>query len=296
MAPGETRSIGARSIVVATHNLMHGLRIDALLPHYVDLRDREGLDLLCLQEDRYVRQGEDGYLDGERPSARIAAALGAGYQVIHDDGCPGLAFVIDGRSFGCEARGALPLPRLAALSWFERRYIIGGKAKQKHALYARLDARGGAAGGLTAICFHLDTAGGNRHRQAQVRALAEAAVARDLQRRLVVCGDTNAFAWRRRAAALPALLAPLAALGATDADVQAGPDGAARPTHYFARQHEPKLPHRIGVLLGKAGLDIPLRYDVVCTNLPVESRGQTVTPDSDHDLVWARVALQSQSS
>jgi endonuclease/exonuclease/phosphatase family metal-dependent hydrolase len=274
---------------------MHGLRVEALLPHYTDLRDREGLDLLCLQEDRYVRQGEDGYLDGERPSARIAAALGAGYEVVRDDGCPGLAFVIDGRSLGCAAQGAIPLPRLTALSWFERRYIVGGKTRQKHALFARLFARrDGAAGGVTAICFHLDTAGGNRHREAQVRALAEAAVARDLHRRLVVCGDTNAFAWRRRAAALPALLAPLGALGATDADVEAGRGGGARPTHYFARQHEPKLPHRVGVLLGKVGLDIPLRYDVVCTNLPVQSRGQTVTPDSDHDLVWARVAVESR--
>ena len=33
-------------------------------------------------------------------------------------------------------------------------------------------------------------------------------------------------------------------------------------------------------------------YDIVCTNLPVSERGQVVTPDSDHDLVWARIAPQ----
>jgi endonuclease/exonuclease/phosphatase family metal-dependent hydrolase len=286
--------VAPRSVVVATHNLMHGLRVDALVPHYVALRDSEGLDLLCLQEDRYVRQGRaggasgEGYLDGDRPSGRIAAALGAGYEVVRDDGCPGLAFVIDRSTFGCEGLGAIPLPRLTSLSWFERRYIVGGKTKQKYALYARLAARG-AAGAMTAICFHLDTAGGNRHRQDQLRGLAEALVAQDLHARLVVCGDTNAFSWRRRAGALSSLLAPLTALGARDAEA----DEASRPTHYFARQHEPKLPHRVGVLLGKVGIDIPLRYDVVCTNLAVESRGQTVTPDSDHDLVWARVALEA---
>jgi endonuclease/exonuclease/phosphatase family metal-dependent hydrolase len=283
----------ARSIVVATHNLMHGLRVEALLPHYVELREREGLDLLCLQEDRYVqRDAADGYVDGDQPSARIAAALGAGYEVVRDDDCPGLAFVIDRRTFGCEERGAIPLPRLSSLSWFERRYIVGGRTKQKYALFVRLGARG-AAGAVTAISFHLDTAGGNRHRQAQMRALAEALVARELHQRLVACGDTNAFAWRRRPATLSSLLAPLAALGATDPAV--GSDSDARPTHYFARQHEPKVPHRIGVILGKLGIDIPLRYDVICTTLPVQSRGQTVTPASDHDLVWARVALQSPS-
>src|SRR5450432_3592463 len=44
--PGTTR------LVVATHNLMHGLRTGALIPHYLALRESEGLDLLCLQEDR----------------------------------------------------------------------------------------------------------------------------------------------------------------------------------------------------------------------------------------------------
>ena len=78
------------------------------------------------------------------------------------------------------------------------------------------------------------------------------------------------------------MLAPLAALGAED-------PGTA-PTHYFARQNEPKVPHRVGVLLGKLGIDLPRRYDVVCTNLPVSARGQVATPDSDHDLVWARIA------
>ena len=45
------------------------------------------------------------------------------------------------------------------------------------------------------------------------------------------------------------------------------------------------------MLLGKLGLDIPLRYDVVCTNLTVTERGQVVTPASDHDLVWASIDL-----
>jgi len=259
---------------VGTHNLMHGRQLDALIAQYRELRDGEGLDLLCLQEDRYI-----GGEPGERPSARVAQALGDSYRVVRDDGCRGLALVVDDRTLSTARSGIIPLPRLASLSWFERRYIVGGKTKQKHALWVELSARGGPR--FTAVSFHLDTAGGHRQRACQIAALAAALAERGFDRRLLACGDTNAFSWRRDRRALDALLAPLGAFGASDPET--------RPTHHFARQNEPMIPHRIGVALGKIGLDIPLRYDVVCTNLAVEARGQVVTPGSDHDLVWARL-------
>jgi hypothetical protein len=263
-------------LLIASHNLMHGLRLPALIPHYVALRDERGLDLLCLQEDRFLTD-EDA-----RPSTRIAAALGPDYIVVRDDGCPGLAFVADARTLACDAQATVPLPLLPTLNAFERLYIVGGKTKQKFMLLAELHTRGSGAR-FAAACFHLDTAGGNAHRTRQVDAIAGALRARELHQAFVACGDTNAFAWRRQPEALRVLLGPLAALGAVD------PETA--PTHYFARQNEPKLPHRIGVLLGNLGIDIPRRYDVVCTNLPATERGRVVTPDSDHDLVWARIAV-----
>jgi endonuclease/exonuclease/phosphatase family metal-dependent hydrolase len=273
----------SENIVVASHNVMHGLRLPALLAHYRALADRPGLDLLCLQEDRLLESG-----DGRRPSAAIAGALGGSYQALRDDGCPGLAVVIDSRKLACEAMAVVPLPRLASLSWFERLYVIGGKTKQKYVLIADLRTRATGVG-FAAVCFHLDTAGGNRHRLAQVEAIALALEQRGFHRRFVACGDTNAFAWRRQGEALGRLLAPLAAFGAADCEMPQ--ETARRPTHYFARQNEGKLVHRTGVLLGKLGLDLPLPYDVVCTNLPVVRRGQVDTPDSDHDLVWARVSI-----
>ena len=275
MSPTSERS--QDSLVVASHNLMHGLRLEALIAHYVALRDEQGLDLLCLQEDRFLSDGE------ELPSARIAAALGPDYRVVRDDGGPGLGFFHDTRVLTCAGQAIVPLPLLAALNAFERLYIVGGKTKQKFLLLAEWRTRAGGGAPLATACFHLDTAGGNAHRATQVAAIAAALRDRELHRAFVACGDTNAFAWRRQAEALRALLAPLAALGADD-------PGTA-PTHYFARQNEPKVPHRVGVLLGKLGIDLPRRYDVVCTNLPVSARGQVVTPDSDHDLVWARIAL-----
>jgi endonuclease/exonuclease/phosphatase family metal-dependent hydrolase len=265
------------SIVAATHNVMHGRRLEALVPQYLDLRDRQGLDLLCLQEDRFL-----GGEAGARPSALIAAALGDSYHVVRDDGARGLALILDGRRLSCAESGIIPLPRLASLSWFERRYIVDGKAKQKHALWAQLAAHGAPA--FSAVSFHLDTAGGQRQRAAQTGALAGALAERGFHQRLVACGDTNAFSWRRGRRTLDALLAPFAAFGAADPET--------RPTHHFARQNEPMIPHRIGVALGKIGLDIPLRYDVVCTNLAATERGQVVAPGSDHDLVWARLLLR----
>ena len=263
-------------IVVATHNLMHGLRLPALIPHYVALRDEQGLDLLCLQEDRFLTDGVD------LPSAQIAAALGPSYRVVRDDSCPGLAFVHDARTLTCAAQAIVPLPPLATLNAFERLYIVGGKTKRKEVLLAEWQPPAGDRG-FASACFHLDTAGGNAHRATQVEAIAAALRERDHHRAFVACGDSNAFAWRRHPEALRRLLEPLAALGAVDPGTQ--------PTHYFARQNEPKLPHRVGVLLGRLAIDIPRRYDVICTNLAAPERGQVVTPDSDHDLVWARIAI-----
>jgi hypothetical protein len=267
---------GGPWICIGTHNLMHGLRLGSLIPHYLALRDEYGLDLLCLQEDRFLIEGS------EPPSSQIAAALGPDWRVVREDACGGLAFVIDERALACDGFAAEPLPLLAALNAFERTYIVGGKTNQKYVLLAELRARAGGAP-FAAACFHLDTAGGNAHRATQVEAIAAALRARGRHARFIACGDSNAFAWRRQPEALRRLLEPLTALGAAD------PESA--PTHYFGRQNEPKLPHRIGVLLGKLGIDMPRRYDVVCTNLPVAARGQVVTPDSDHDLVWARVAV-----
>jgi endonuclease/exonuclease/phosphatase family metal-dependent hydrolase len=277
----------ARALVVATHNLMHGLRIEALVAHYLALREAEGLDLLCLQEDRYLTG--PGASGDERPSARIVAALGAPYELVREDACPGLCFIYDSRTLRCRSRSVVALPRLGSLSWFEKLYIVGGKTKQKYLLLAEMEARDGAAT-FAAVCFHLDTAGGNTHRLTQVCAIAEALETAGFRARAIACGDTNAFALRRQPQALETLLAPLRSLGAVDWEPAALASVAApkaRPTHFFARQNEPKLPHRVGVLLGKLGLDLPRRYDVVCTNLPVRRRGQVATPGSDHDLVWA---------
>lgn len=253
---------------------MNGLRLRRLLRHYRSLRHAVGLDVLCVQENRCALRGGHGY--------EIASALGARYGHLADPHNADVGIIYDRERFRCREHTVFALPRLRKLSWFERRYS-GSSPRVHHAQVAVLEDAAGTA--LTVANFHLSTAGGTRHRYEQMEALAERIRAHGACERTVACGDTNAFHWSRRAqpATLETLLAPLGTIG-----VRALED--ARPTHHFSRQHEPKLTHRLAVLVGKLGLDLPLRYDVVCTNLPVARGGQATTPESDHDLVWAALA------
>ena len=269
------------NIVVATHNLMHAMRLPALIRHYLALRDRRGLDLLCLQENRFLTEETD------LPSDRIAAALGPDYRVVRDDGCPGLAFVHDSRTLACEPPAIVPLPRLAGLTPFERLYIRGGKTKQKYVLLAELRPRGGRArvrGGLLPP----------RHRgrqqptaRTQVEAIAAALRARDLQGAFVACGDSNAFAWRRQPEALQRLFAPLAAFGAVRSR------NRGRRTGSPARTRASCFTRR-ACCWASSGSTSRSATTWSAPTSPVAERGQVDTPDSDHDLVWARVDLRAE--
>ena len=256
---------------------MHALRLPALIAHYVALRDDQGLDLLCLQENRFLTE------EADLPSDRIAAALGPDYRVVRDDGCPGLAFVHDARTLTCAAHAIAPLPLLAKLTPFERLYIRGGKTKQKYVLLAELRARARrrpARPGSRAACFHLDTAGGNAHRGDAGRGDRGGAARPRPATRLRRLRRQQRV---RLAAPAGGAAATVRAAGGVRRDRSGDPpDPLFRPAER-GQIHSPDT----GVLLGKLGLDIPLRYDVVCTNLPVTERGQVDTPDSDHDLVWA---------
>lgn len=265
-------------MIIASHNLMHGRRLSELLTYHQALRASVGLDVLCLQEN-----GLDPDGSGLFHVERVAAELGPDYAWCSDPVFPGIATIYSTARFQCREHWLVPLPRLERLSGIERFYISGGKTKQKYALVAVLEEASGRS--LTVACFHLDAAGGNPHRRAQVQALAEALRDRGLAQRFVVCGDTNAFSWKRRrhGEALGAVMQPLSALGG------AYPDCG--PTHFFARQREPLFTHRLCTLAGHLGLDHPLRYDIVCTDMPLEESGQVQTPGSDHDLVWARLAV-----
>jgi endonuclease/exonuclease/phosphatase family metal-dependent hydrolase len=266
----------ARGLVVGTHNLMNGLRLRRLLRHYRVLRDAVGLDVLCVQENRCSRRVGHGF--------EIARALGARYAHLADRRDPDVGIIYDRERFRCREHVSFPLPQVPRLSWLERCY--SGRHPRVHLAQVAV-LEDGAGLPLTVANFHLSTAGGTRHRCIQMEAVVKRIRAMAVPERTIACGDTNAFHWSQRAQprVLDNVLAPLAAIGAR-------PICDARPTHHFARQHEPKLTHRAVVMLGKLGIDLPQRYDVVCSNLPGTRGGKASTPDSDHDLVWAALLAQ----
>jgi len=252
---------------------MHGLGLDGLLRHYRALRDDGGLAVLCVQENR----------DGDAGSAaRIAGELGTHYGELSDPSLCGKGLVYDSEHLECEDHALRPLPRLPKLSWFERRYIAGGVPDQRYVQIARFRSQNGER--FTVINFHLDTAGGNGHRAEQMRAIAE--MLGEQPGHIVLCGDTNAFTWRRRRQreVLRSFVEPFAGAGVELATEH-------RPTHFFARQGERQFTHRMVRAVGRLGVDWPLCYDVVCTNMAVVEHGVLSTPESDHDLVWARFEL-----
>jgi endonuclease/exonuclease/phosphatase (EEP) superfamily protein YafD len=250
---------------------MHGVFLDALSEHYRVLRHRVGLDALLIQENEV-------HDSGHCHATALCRNLG-GFTCIRVHEFPRLALLLREEHEVVE-RYLVPLPRLAKLSWFERTYIRGGKTRQKYALVVRVSRPGHT---LTLVNFHLDTAGDNQHRGAQVRAIAAALAERGVTSNVVAGGDANAFTWSRSAGLAPLreMMQPLTA----SLDARLLVDGT--PTHYFARQREGLWTHRALVCLGRLGLDHPLPYDVLCSDLPARQTGLLSIPESDHDLVYA---------
>ena len=264
-------------LVIATHNLMNGLRLPALIRHHRRLRDDVGLDVLCIQENATSRRG--AHVD------RIATALGPQYSQVSDVTKCRLGIIYDRHRMQCDSVDLIPLPRLDKLRLIERTYIVEGSTQQKYAQIARFTTANSAP--ITVANFHLDTAGSNQHRAKQLAHIANALATESLAAQFVACGDTNTFALprRRQQVILRDMLQPLTKLG--------GRDTGHDPTHHFSRQGEATVAHRLAALAARFLFDLPLRYDVLCTNVNSERAGTHVTVESDHDLVWAKLQLSA---
>lgn len=266
-------------LLIASHNIMHGLRLPQLLATYRSLASTLDLGVLCLQENR--RAGE------ATPAELVGKALGQDYAVLCRGENAQLAMVYDTRKVSLREEALLPLPKLKAMGKLAPLYMASAEPEQKYALVCTVTPRDAAPFAL--VNFHLDAAGGNRHRQEQLAMVSTSLVARDLHHRLVAVGDANVFTLRHKdhRKAYDSLLSPLAELGAIDPET--------RPTHFFSRSREPKIAQRILYAVGRLRFDLPRRYDVMCSNLPSLSRGQVATPDSDHDLLWGRYDVSAEA-
>ena len=307
---------------VASHNIMDGRRLGGLLRSYRRISPRLNLKVLCIQENIDLPQPACCATRGSTHDAAgaIAATLGRTWERSDVRTLDSrLTTLFDGRFFTLIAQDVVELPLLQSLSAFERTYISGGQPEQKHALFTLLRSpkkgRGRRRSNLrdcrrtpgrtrarrrtplfiVVANAHLDAAGTNSHRAAQMGAVAAHLSSWPLrfsrQRLLspalcVVAADTNCFEVDRLAQreALRKIMAPLeATVGAKDLQSRSNPD-----THWFARTDEPNMGHKAANLLGKLGIDAPRRYDVLASNAaPALSTGTESTIDSDHDLVWA---------
>lgn len=277
-SPEAARGAG---IVVASHNTMHGVFLGDLIERYRALVPEHRVDVLCLQENMPLSAEQAALRANAGTHAELFCAELGEFQCVCLPEHPALATLIR-KAFVLEDAFLVPLPRLERLNWLERLYIRGGQVTVKYALVSVIrydDQR------LTVANFHLETAGDNAHRRRQVAAVAAALHERGIRQNVVACGDTNAFSWSRSGAfrVITQLMEPLKQVaGAT-------PKTTGEATHYFARQREDLLPHRIACMVGSLGVDHPLPYDVICSDLAAEKSGKVQTEESDHDLVYAEL-------
>jgi len=239
------------------------------------------VDVLCLQENVALSEEEAALRANAGTHAELFCAELGEFQCVCLPEHPALATLIR-KAFVLEDAFLVPLPRLDRLNWIERLYIRGGKVTVKYALVCviRRDNQR-----LTIANFHLETAGDNAHRRRQVAAVAAALHARGIRENVVACGDTNAFSWSRSGAmrVIAELMEPLQDVAG------AAPKTNGEATHYFARQREDLLPHRFACMIGRFGVDHPLPYDVICSDLEALKSGKVHTEESDHDLVYAEL-------
>lgn len=266
-------------ITIASHNTMHGVFLDELIARYEWLVAEHRVDVLCLQENVPISapSGDAAH----RTHADLVAYKLPGFQCVCLDDHHGLATLVH-PDWVVEEAFLVALPLLEGLNWFERLYIRGGKVTEKFALVTRVRRH---ESHLTVVNFHLETAGTNQHRQRQVQAVASALTERGITCHVAACGDTNAFSWSRQSGkhAVAELMKPLRSLGG------AAPKTNGEPTHFFARQREALLPHRLACAIGRFGIDHPLPYDVICSDLHAATSGIITTEESDHDLVYAEL-------
>merc|ERR1712014_517556 len=143
--------VDMNTLLVASHNVMNARGLKALLPAYAQLHREHKIGALCVQE--HV----------PKAGARIASALGPSFGVALHQAAPRLAIVYDRSRLSLRRLTAITMPRLQHVPLWQRLYTSSAP-EQKHALVANFSPP------LTMVNFHLDAAGDNEHRTAQLRA------------------------------------------------------------------------------------------------------------------------------
>lgn len=261
-------AVSGSEVVVASHHLVSSWQLAELSDYYRALRRSVGLDILCLQQR------------AASSATRLEGAIAEDFVQVGDASDGGVVMAYDRARLELIRTELLRLPSRPSRPWRRE----GGMLRRPSSLSARIAVFGREGQRpFTVVNFLLDRAGGTRHRRRQMEAIVERLGEEALTDRVVACGDTHAVGLgvRRQLGILGRVIEPLRAIGVVEHGTQ--------PTHFFARDAEPKSVRGVAASLVRLGLRAPKRLDVVCTNLPVARTGQVTTDPSDHDLLWTSV-------
>ena len=167
---GVGRRAASQPFVVGSHNIMDGLFLPAILSRYRQHQSGpHAMHALCIQE---VVSGA---------LSAIASTLGRRFVVASHVAEPRLGIVYDRTRLRLRELRVVSLPRLRHMPAWQRLY---SRLEKKVALVGLFQRRGVGQrrwrGRVTVANFHLDTAGDNVHRAAQLRSLAAATAPSDM--------------------------------------------------------------------------------------------------------------------
>ncbi|MDX1608126.1 MAG: hypothetical protein R3251_02870 [Candidatus Spechtbacterales bacterium] len=260
-----------KGIKVASHNIMRGFWLDKLIEYYKKLKADDHLAVLCIQEN----VTEKGIAHVER----ISEELGNGYRSYYIEEFPSTAIMHDSSMLERIETFSIKLPKLKKYSWFVKLMSMEEAPLQRYAIATRLQAPGGEP--FTVVNMHLTAWGGNKIRYAQLNAIQKELKRRGISERIIMCGDTNLFAWTK--------MMQRKVLDSTLEMLKVQNPLKHEPTYYFSRIYKKaRWAFRVPHYLGKIGIDLPRHYDFVVSEMPYLNYGKVTTPESDHDLVWAK--------
>jgi len=259
-------------VVVASHNLVSGWQLSHVRDYYRALRRSVGLDILCLQHRAVTGTA--------RGATHLEMQIAEEFEQVGDPADAGVVVAYDRSRLRLLRSELWRLPPCPSRPWRRE----GGVLRRRSCVSARIavfDQPGRRP--FTVVNFALDRSGGNGHRRRQVAAIVARLGEQSLTERVVACGDTHAvgIGVGRQLGILGRVMSPLRSIGVVERGTS--------PTHFFARDAEPKSMRGVAASLGRLGFHRPKRLDVVCTNLPVARTGQVTTDVSDHDLLWTSV-------
>lgn len=265
-----------RGVHVASHNIMHAVNIDELVQRYRQMATNGILDVLCIQEN-------DRIDDGISAAQHIAEGLGEDYKAFEGDGknlSPAIIYNASKLNFVSAFYAKFPPTERSPI--VRKLFDIEDRSFMYYGLAGCTFTMESSEQMFAVVSFHITAFDKRKIKFAQIEEVAR--VARETclsDTSIIMCGDTNLFASRKRAQRR--LITKALDILGLDEDIYS------RPTYHFSRMGEDlNFVQDMPRYLDNIGIRFSLRYDVVAGDLPRIDYEHIVTPESDHDIIRAR--------